>query len=258
MAERVGPRVWPDDPEAKYRAKAPMLELGYASPRGEVTRRNALSPHEVREILNAMGEQIGRFHKYAAGIAHTVPNEEGFQITDSFDGSLVVWRPIVTVEEPVKSDRFKVTTYATDGRLDRQRLGRQIPPMLTHMMDSAFSGIVVERLHALGIKDLVALFDCWMLPDRYLRDDPRLLERVVKEAGEDWMLLLGGVYDRLIAYGEQFHQVLAATRHRTLRKWVPHVNVDWMRGLKASWEQRGENKDWPIFRVRPVATWGIE
>ncbi len=258
MAERVGPRVWPDDPEAKYRAKAPMLELGYASPRGEVTRRNALSTHEVQEILNAMGEQIARFHKYAAGIAHTVPNDEGFQITDPFDGSLVVWRPIVSVEAPVKSDRFKVMTYATDGRLDRQRLGRQIPPMLTHMMDSAFSGIVVERLHALGIKDLIALFDCWMLPDRYLRDDRRLLERVVVEAGEDWILLLGGIYDRLIACGEQFHQVLAVTQHRTLRKWAPHVNVDWMRELKASWRQRVENKDWPEFRVRPVATWGIE
>ena len=170
---------------------------------------------------------------------------KGFIFTDPFDGSEVAWHPIVAEEKYIKSDQVQIVTYvpADGGRVNRKKLSQQIAPMLIHTLDSAFSGLVVEGLYRRGVKNIVAMFDCWLIPAHYLFEhegNPRLFDEVIEEASAAWLPMLGSVYDALLQYKASVSE------------------PEWMESLKKTWEQRVAGGRWPRFRTKRVTTHDYE
>jgi hypothetical protein len=102
---------------------------------------------------------------------------------------------------------------------------------------------VVEGLHRRGVKNIVALFDCWLVPSHYLteyRGNPRLFEEVITEAGEQWLPMLGPIYDALLEYTGAVSE------------------PEWMESLKKAWRGRVDAGRWPRFRTKQVTTYGYE
>src|SRR5262249_48926942 len=129
------------------------------------------------------------------------------------------------------------------GRVNRKKLSQQIAPMLIHTLDSAFSGLVVEGLHRRGVKDIVALFDCWLIPSHFLSDyegTPGLFDEVIEEAGAAWLPMLGPIYDVLLEYKGAVSE------------------PEWMESLKDAWRARVEAGRWPRFRTKRVINYGYE
>jgi hypothetical protein len=172
-------------------------------------------------------------------VAHAVDSHRGFRFIDPFDGSAVVWHPIVRKQDKVGSDKVQLMTYlpANGGAVNQKKLARQIAPMLIHTLDSAFSGLVVEGLHRRGVKDIVALFDCWLIPRHYLyehKGNPRLFDEVIEEAGAAWLPMLGPIYDALLQYKDAVSE------------------PEWMESLKEAWRERVKAARWPVFRTKRV------
>jgi hypothetical protein len=270
MAEYVGPRVWPElDPKvAAARAKASIMQLGYAAKPGRVEYRNDLKPGEIQKFLGAISPQVLRLHEYARAVAYTVDKELGFRFIDPYDLSEVIWQPMRTRPESVDSDSLQIITDVP-GKLDRVRLARQIPPMITHAMDSMFSGMAIERLHARGVVDIVALFDSWVVPERFLQQNKNLFEEVLAEAAIEWMQSLGLVYDALLQHdvtaAHDAWLVRRAQQSQMRQTPLPPPQFesgrelrDWMQQMKRAWAERAwKPESAPKFRVKPVLldTW---
>jgi hypothetical protein len=230
--EIAGPQVWPNDPGAASRAKQILIAGGYGSSPHRINWKSDIAVEEIQLVLNALGEPFQKYIEYTRDVAHAVDPLRGFTFTDPFDGVDVVWRPTTRGQVYVSSDKVQISTYVArnNGAVDRQRLSRQIPPMLIHTLDSAFSGLVIEALHARGVTNIVALFDCWLVPE----SQAHLIKDAVLEAGEPWLKMLGPIYDALLKYKEYVSE------------------PDWMVDLKQRWKARVEAKQWPKFRTKPV------
>jgi len=115
------------------------------------------------------------------------------------------------------------------GTIDRPKLQRFLTPCLTHMLDATFSSLVVERLHAAGHTDIVALHDAWLVAETMpVPGDPAavilgagVLEQAIEAVGKPWLLGLEGVYDRLICdlgddptFGPFVHEIRNGWRAR--------------------------------------------
>jgi hypothetical protein len=120
---------------------------------------------------------------------------------------------------------------AGDYRVDPAKLSRMIAPCLTHTLDSTFSALVIEELHAHGIRDIVAIHDAWLISSDAL---PALYD-AVEVAGGAWLRRLGPVYDALVD---------ALKGHAKYRRWAER--------LRARWQFRVDRRDWPHFRVEPL------
>jgi len=231
-AEIAGPKVWPGDPEAVARAKEVLVAGGYGSRPHRIEWETHIPEQTVRRVLTTLGDSFERFLNYTVAIAKAVDSAKGFRFIDPFDGVDVVWHPVRFKQVPVSSDKVQLSTYLAQG-LDRPRLARQLSPMLIHTLDSAFSGLVIEGLHQLGVKDIVALFDCWLVPKRQTGVlDEVIADRSDTSASAQWLRMLGNIYDALLAYD------------------IP--DREWMESLKAAWQQRVDAKAWPKFRTKPV------
>jgi hypothetical protein len=199
----------------------------------------------VQHVLSSLSPAVEKYLEYTREVAYAVDPMKGFTFTDPFDGSEVVWHPIVAKEKYVKSDRVQIATYipANGGRVNRKKLSQQIAPMLIHALDSAFSGLVVEGLHRRGVKDIVALFDCWLIPSHFLSEykgNPYLFADVIKEASAAWLPMLGPIYDALLEYKGAVSE------------------PEWMESLKEAWHTRVKERRWPLFRTKRITTYGYE
>jgi hypothetical protein len=224
--------VWPGDPDAVARAKEVLVAGGYGSKPNRIEWETHIPEQTVRRVLTTLGDSFERFLNYTAAIAKAVDSAKGFRFIDPVDGVEVVWHPVRFKQVPVSSDKVQLSTYLAQG-LDRPRLARQLAPMLIHTLDSAFSGLVIEDLHQRGVKDIVALFDCWLVPKRQTGVlDEVIADRSETSASAQWLRMLGNIYDALLAYDVS--------------------DREWMETLKAAWQLRVDTKAWPNFRTKPV------
>lgn len=231
-AEIAGPKVWPGDPDAVARAKEVLVAGGYGSRPDRIEWETHIPAQTVRRVLTTLGGSFERFVNYSAAIAKAVDSAKGFRFLDPFDGVEVVWHPVRAKQVPVSSDKIQLSTYLAQG-IDRPRLARQLAPMLIHTLDSAFSGLVIEGLRQRDVKDIIALFDCWLVPERQTRIlDEVIADRSDTSASAQWLRMLGNIYDALLAYD------------------LP--DREWLETLKAAWQRRVEAKTWPMFRTKPV------
>jgi hypothetical protein len=162
--------------------------------------------------------------------------QAGVVMPDPFDGARVRWNPVRRRREPITSAKTKVWVYAPVGRpnaagdypVNATKLARMVAPCLIHMLDAMFAGLVIEQLHARGLRDVVSIHDSWMVASDAL---PVLVE-AVEAVGEPWLRALGPVYDALEGYlgGHPEHG--------------PRVK-EW----RTRWERRVAKADWPVFKV---------
>jgi hypothetical protein len=83
---------------------------------------------------------------------------------------------------------------ASGGRERRHLKGslfNAFAPCLIHMLEAAFAGHVIEALDAQGVRDIVAINDCFLVPS----DALPTLSAATKAAGRPWFLSLGPFYD---------------------------------------------------------------
>jgi hypothetical protein len=256
-------------PLALLHPKQVTIEVGYGEMPGQLTRRHGLAPKQIRQLITLIGEDVFRFHVYAAGIASTVPEERGFEFTDPFDGSPVQWRPIRVREKYVKSG-LQIYYRETTGKLDRLKLARDLKVMPIHAADSWFSNLVIEGLHrriteytrehsypgAEVHAHIVNMFDGWLIPHYYVRQIPNLFQDVIEEAGRLWLPLLGNLFDAFLAY----ELPSEAELRRLTKAWnLPRVAVRmptraWMESLRENWADRVAKKQWPVFGTKLTAT----
>lgn len=204
-----------------------------------------------------------------ARIAYERDPYDGVRFVDPFDGAMVRWNPVRLQTDPkrrrwdsvakewkaaigkrcVSSDGINV--YANlpagapndsgDYKVDRQKLARLVAPCLTHMLDAMFAGMVVEQLHARGVRTVVSVHDCWLVPF----DERGQLDEALKAAGEPWLRALAPVYDALVGYlGDD------------------ETHGPWARQIRSAWQARVQAAKWPEFltsgarlvEMKPVVT----
>jgi hypothetical protein len=142
--------------------------------------------------------------------------------------------------------------------VDAGELGRKVAPGLIHMLDAFFNGLVMERLIRLGVRDFVALHDCWLVPlivelepaqareivpaqladilrtnaGSVIMNGSQVLAAVINDVGEAWLRGLERTYDEVIAH-------LTGSRFESkARQW------------RERWEARVRNRRWPRFRTK--------
>jgi hypothetical protein len=146
----------------------------------------------------------------------------GIQFPDPFDGALVRWNPISRHKKIVRPSLLLMlpatcqTHRDVHGRVlgrqfakhvapdpgtgdypvDGETLGRQVAPMLVHTLDAAFAGHVIEGLAHAGIRDIVSIHDCWMVPTAHAA----MLAQVISKAGRPWLESLSPLYTMLQRY----------------------------------------------------------
>ena len=227
---------------------------GYGSKPHEIARNTGLTVDEARAVLSALSPSIEQFRVYTRKIAWAVPKYEGFTFRDPFDQSPITWYPVRVSEREIRSntkgESYKLTTLVptdplnAEGRapVNRYKLQQELPPMLVHAMDSAFSGFVVEALVKQGVKTIVALFDCWFVHG----GDTHKLKEAINAVGEPWLRSLKSVYDALLDPRYKLP--------KKLRGWMEDCADTHKHRVAAS--ERGE-KPWPVLRTKhlELARW---
>jgi len=89
--------------------------------------------------------------------------------------------------------------------VDRRALKRMVPPCLIHLLDAYYSTLVMQRLHARGVRTFVGVHDCWLVPEKIkigddIMDGQALLREVMEDAAREWYQGLGSVYRELLGY----------------------------------------------------------
>lgn len=173
---------------------------------------------------------------------------EGVTFHDPLDGAEVRWHHAQRGTDRVGHDQIEVRPPGKGiqqgfvplpaGTIDRPALKRFVAPCLTHMLDAYFSSLVLERLQAAGITDVVALHDAWLVPETLpvpgeptaILSGNAVLKYTVEAAGEPWLVGLGDIYDRLVSdLGDDL-------------TFGPFV-----REIQARWRARVDAKHWPRF-----------
>jgi hypothetical protein len=184
----------------------------------------------------------------AADAAYARDPYAGFEFTDPFDGARVRWNPIRRRERWVGSGATRVYVHSPAGKPNAagdykvslngaDALRRKVAPCLAHVLDTLFAGLVIEKLNALGVRDIVHLHDCWMVAS----DATPALDEAVAAAGEPWLRQLGPAYAALEQY------LPPDTRYGQL-----------VRGWRRQWQERVAAGAWPRFRVDPAKLLWLE
>src|SRR5262249_19026823 len=165
----------------------------------------------------------------------------GVILKDPYDGAIVRWHPVRRkLVVAAGAGAVKILANAPVGRPNtagdypraRTALRRMISPCLVHMLDAAYAGYVLEALNDRGIKDVVSIHDCWLVP----ADAQPHLDAAVLAACQPWLASLAPVYDALIEYV------------------AGHPDYEpWFRDLRDRWRKRVEAQDWPKFHVKAEA-----
>jgi hypothetical protein len=174
---------------------------------------------------------------------------DGVVFHDPLDGAEVRWNHAQRAPDRVGHEQIEVRPWGketkqgfvplTVGTINRTDLQSFVTPCFTHMLDAYFSSLVLERLQAGGISDVVALHDAWLVPETLpVPDDPEAvydgkaaLGRAIEEAGKPWLMGLGGVYDQFVADLGQ---------DPTFGPFVHEIRDRWRTRVKA--------QGWPQFR----------
>jgi hypothetical protein len=216
----------------------------------------------VKDFLDASREIAKR--------AYAVDSYMGVLFTDPFDEAPVRWNPARRKKASLAIGHYRVALslstkapkysgpYAGDHLVDAGELGRKVAPSLIHMLDAFFNGLVMERLIALGVRDFVALHDCWLVPlivelepaqareivpaqladilrtnaGSVIMNGSQVLAAVINDVGEAWLRGLERTYDEVIAH-------LTGSRFESkARQW------------RERWEARVQNRRWPRFMTK--------
>jgi hypothetical protein len=199
----------------------------------------------------------------------------GVSFTDPFDEEPVRWNPIrwkldraagagdVQIRTKIPLAPHRVTGTSKKGKpytytewkpatpnekgkyhIDRNALRNSFGACFIHTLDSMFCGLVLEEMRRLGVPNIVAIHDAWLVP----ADAVARLMAAVKAASRLWFEKLGDVYADL---EHLLGECKIPTRGKHKGKCCDHC-ARWVRGLKKTWQDRMEAHDFPLFRVGRV------
>jgi hypothetical protein len=161
-------------------ARSPYAGVSFLDPLdGELVRWHA--PITERKELPHEG------HPLLAVVPVGEPNAEG-EYPVNYDGRLVTSKKIKMGK---RGKPLKPRTRRVD---QKHSVGNLLAPGIVHTLDAAFAGHVVLRLHELGVRDVVAINDCFLVPS----DALPLLDIALDEAGAPWFEELAPVYELFI------------------------------------------------------------
>jgi hypothetical protein len=210
------------------------------------------------EIVGRMKEEYLRTAHALADAAHKRDAFGGVVFRDPFDGAPARWhQPLtelkvlhhgavpLTIAAPVgkpNADGVYPANYFGTPRSRRGSIQNLIAPALIHALDASFASHVILKLRDIGVQDIVAINDCFLVPS----DAELALYEAVRAAGEPWFRDLGPFY-------EVFEDYLGEDEEHgpTVRRW------------KKNWEDRraaadAGAPDWPHFRFKPEITYSLE
>ena len=251
------------DPRLQELCKSLWMKVSYGSNAYVVVRDQAADPatygpgwsvddaQKFLDFLQSEFEGAKTFLDACQAIGQQLASEQtsdGCVFTDPSDGSEVRWNPIKRTDRLLKSDGHALTvslpanrktnsrfsqTLAARYKLDGNELKKMIAPCLIHMLDAYYSTLVMEKLAACGVTDVVGIHDCWLVPETVLFNrnfDSGLtaLRHALKEAAAEWYRGLGPVYEGLGRYlkgderfGNWISQAEARWKARSEAGYVP-------------------------------------
>jgi hypothetical protein len=114
-----------------------------------------------------------------------------------------------------------------------------VAPCFVHMLDAYFSTLVMEKLAARGIRDFVAIHDCWLLPEIVRVNDREcdgltVLKEVIPEAAREWYGGLKHAYQALAPHVE---------KHPKYKKLIDDAYEHWSKRVSGGYV--------PPFLVKP-------
>ncbi len=200
-----------------------------------------------------------------AEVAHDRDRCAGVVFRDIFDGAVFRWNPVERRVQYVRNEGQRISANVPGGYelsikerglvfesatprkradgtedypVDLPVLSKMLAPCLVHMLDAAFSSLVMEKLAERGVRDFVGIHDCWLVPEKVrvgdaVKDGRTVLKKAIDEASGPWFDALGSVYEDLNGY-------LAED---------PEFGV-WIASLKARWEERRSKGEPPKFLIR--------
>jgi hypothetical protein len=209
-------------------ARSPYAGVSFRDPLdGALVRWHA--PITERKELSHEG------HPLLAVVPVGESNAEG-EYPVNYDGRLMTSKKIKIGK---KGKPLKARTLRVD---QTHCVGNLLAPGIVHTLDAAFAGHVVMRLHALGVRDVVAINDCFLVPS----DAYPLLDIALAEAGAPWFEGLAPIYDLFADYlgGD-------ATHGATVQAWRAH------------WAARREGirlgtQVPPVFRFKDETTYNAD
>jgi hypothetical protein len=177
-----------------------------------------------------------------AEIAFEKDPHAGVVLVDPLDESTFRWNPIRRKLNKCAHGHHPVFISAPPGSkpyaVDEHDLRKRIAPCLVHTLDAFYSSLVMRELSRLGVRDMVGIHDCWLVPARVLTPSgvargQDLLQGAVARACAPWYRGLGCVYESLRHY---------------LRD--DPVHGPWIDGAEELWRERCERADYPRFQAK--------
>jgi hypothetical protein len=140
---------------------------------------------------------------------------------------------IVSAWEPIRVTDAKLSVMPPAGLsnangdypVNEPKLRNLVQPCLVHVLDSMFASLVVDELARVGVTDVIAIHDAWLVS----AEDEGALLSALDRAGRAWLLKLKSVYDDIAAY-------LTATPYE-----------DWWGKCRKKWQERIDAEKWPNF-----------
>jgi hypothetical protein len=185
------------------------------------TRKGQIT-HAASKFLNSIPQykNIRQFLRACRRIAGRVNLYRGFEFTDPFDETCVRWNPVERTDKYLNSGGFQLLVSVPGKRtkaqvnlessetvpselvenepdpvtgdypIDRNGLRKMIAPCLTHALDAAFAGHLVEQLDRKGVCDIVLIHDAFFTPGE--------IGDAFEAASWEWFKRLGSVYSDLL------------------------------------------------------------
>jgi hypothetical protein len=197
--------------------------------------------------LPSWTDDLYTFLEACRELAETSP--EGAVLHDPLEKEIEVrWNPAQRGTTRVGHEEIEVRPWGKNtskgfvplpaGTIDGAELRRFVAPCLTHMLDSYFSSLVLQGLRDSGVTGIVALHDCWLVPEALpvpgqpaaVDDGAAVLERAIEAAGEPWLLGLRVIYDDLVE---------SLGNNKTFGPFVHEI--------RTRWQTRVAAKRWPKF-----------
>jgi hypothetical protein len=243
------------DPKDQY---GPGLAPRTADFRADCQANEARAEEFLRAVPGYVGERsVSTFLNACRHLAWETSRADpydGVWFVDPYDGVEFRWNPVQRAPCRLAFEQFELyvslpgrehrrrfhgnmPNAAGDFPVDRDDLRDMVAPCLVHRLDAFFAGLVIERLAAHGVSDVVSLHDCWLVPAGALP----ALEVAIADAGQEWLRGLGPVYDRLLHYlGDD-------------PDYGPFV-----REIRDQWVERVRQERWPQFSVKRDVLWELE
>jgi hypothetical protein len=260
--DAVEPYAGAHDARLEQLCKTLWMQICYGSTELESVRHQHQHPLTYGPgwtVTNASRFKRGLFERYRGvdqflraclEICHIASRRDpcaAVSLTDPLDRIEFRWNPIEREKREHRHGPHKLEVKlppaykpgCTRYPVDEAALRRRLAPCVIHMLDAYFSSLVMTELSRRGVRDLVGIHDCWLVPahmgtERGIERATDLIAAARDTAAEAWYRGLGPVFESMRGYLDD-----EGSRFR-----------GWISGVHANWEKRAQEGYRPAFRTK--------